>query len=581
MRYKNNDNFNSGSGSQNGNRTVSQRIFTLTLTTSAITLILGAASIFSLIKVDENAKTLNEVYLSEWSVASAFSVEVRKAGYDHNSYTSSGNKEDIELALSRFEDIYTYYDQMVALADNYELPVLEENLIGLKDEIDIYKRYLEEYSIASTEVKTNQDSSQFDILNQVLTEARKKAKNEYSLLLTKTTDVVQSAERSARKVSSNTEETAYTFIWVISTLSFISVLMGIIFGLVTGRKVSNILQEIIEKLKGGSEQVSAASDQLSSSSQSLAESSSEQAASLQETASSLEEMSSQIKSTAQNSVEAELLMKESKPLVENGVKAMYRMSEAMGEIKDSSQETSNIVKSIDDIAFQTNLLALNAAVEAARAGEAGKGFAVVAEEVRNLAQRSADAAKVTSELIQRSQETSARGAAVADEVSDNLEKIESSIANVSTLVLEISAASKEQAEGIQQMNSAMSEMDTVVQDNASASEESASSAEELSSQAKELDGIVTELVGLVGGGGNTSYQSLEAETSLIDRFENFDLKIPGFRSPKGDRSYSNEHNNYEMAHYGEGIDDRRINGYSKNENYEFISFDDKDNLNGF
>jgi methyl-accepting chemotaxis protein len=284
----------------------------------------------------------------------------------------------------------------------------------------------------------------------------------------------------------------------IITGVILALVINLIIAFLIIRSIVGPLRNIISTLTGGAEQVSASSKQLSGSSQELAESSSEQAASLQQTTSSLEEMNAQTKQTAANAGQAEQAMKEASPLVQNGVKAMERMTLSMNEIKASSQETSKIIKTIDDIAFQTNLLALNAAVEAARAGEAGKGFAVVAEEVRSLAHRSAEAAQDTSQLIQKSQESSDRGSTVALEVSENLKEIEESVTGVQTLVTEISMAAAEQANGIQEMSTAMNDMDRVVQDNASASEETASSAEELSSQAVELHDVVDRLIDIVG-----------------------------------------------------------------------------------
>ncbi|HKI87168.1 MAG TPA: methyl-accepting chemotaxis protein, partial [Thermoanaerobaculia bacterium] len=237
-------------------------------------------------------------------------------------------------------------------------------------------------------------------------------------------------------------------------------------------------------------QVASAAEQISAGSQSLAQGTSEQASTLEEVASSLQEMGSMAEQSAANAREVKGLSDGARQGTESGVESMHRLSEAMKRIKASSDETAKIVKTIDEIAFQTNLLALNAAVEAARAGDAGKGFAVVAEEVRNLAMRSAEAAKSTAELIEGSVANAESGVSLNQEVTDKLEAISKQVTQVSEVMDEVAAAAEQQNTGIEQINTAVEQMNQVTQQTAANAEESSSASEELTSQAEEMRSLV-------------------------------------------------------------------------------------------
>ncbi len=264
-------------------------------------------------------------------------------------------------------------------------------------------------------------------------------------------------------------------------------------------KIKRALNRAVDNLDKGlgqvdlaADQVASAAEQISSGSQSLAQGTSEQASTLEEVSSNLQEVASMAGQSSGNAREAKGLSDGAKDGSDRGVESMQRMSGAMDKIKTSSDETAKIVKTIDEIAFQTNLLALNAAVEAARAGDAGKGFAVVAEEVRNLAMRSAEAAKTTAQLIEESVENADEGVGVNEEVSENLEEILKQVTQVSEVMDEIAAGAEQQNVGVEQINTAVEQMNQVTQQTAANAEESSSASEELTSQAEELRTLVAE-----------------------------------------------------------------------------------------
>ncbi len=251
------------------------------------------------------------------------------------------------------------------------------------------------------------------------------------------------------------------------------------------------LRDMVGQILTGASSINTAAAEIAQGNTDLSQRTEEQASSLEETASSMEELTSTVKQNADNAKQANQLAAGARTQAEKGGGVVNSAIEAMSAINSSSKKIADIIGVIDEIAFQTNLLALNAAVEAARAGEQGRGFAVVAAEVRNLAQRSAGAAKEIKSLIKDSVEKVDDGSKLVDESGQTLEEIVSAVKKVSDIIAEIAAASQEQSSGIEQVNKAITQMDEVTQQNAALVEEAAAASESLDEQAKSLTSLMS------------------------------------------------------------------------------------------
>ena len=249
------------------------------------------------------------------------------------------------------------------------------------------------------------------------------------------------------------------------------------------RRIRDQLTQVIAEIRAVSEQVSAGSEQVSNGAQSLAQGATEQASSVETLSATVAEIARQIAESAAEAEKARALTIESGEIIDSSAEAMGQVSTAMDEISETSRNISKVIKAIDDIAFQTNILALNAAVEAARAGSAGKGFAVVADEVRNLSQKSAEAAKNTTALIESSIDAVEKGGSLVGKASENFKQVAEKSGAVNTIVSQLAERFQQQADGANQISHNIEQVSSVVQMNSATSEESAAASEELSSKA--------------------------------------------------------------------------------------------------
>ena len=292
---------------------------------------------------------------------------------------------------------------------------------------------------------------------------------------------------------------------VVKEIAFKIILSGIVGLLIVSSlsvflifSIDRPIHQVVEGLTQGVGQVSSASGQISQASQHVAQGTSEQASGIEEVSSALEEIASITKQNSDNAQQVKGVMNEARQIIEKVRYHMSQMGQAIAEITTLSDETSKIVKTIDEIAFQTNLLALNAAVEAARAGEVGAGFSVVANEVRNLAMKASEAAKNTSHLIENTMKAVKKGNELTQSTQDAFKENIDIAGKQTRLIDEIAVASQEQAQGIEQVATAVVQMNQVTQANAANAEESASASEELNAQVEQLKSMIQELIAIAG-----------------------------------------------------------------------------------
>lgn len=393
-------------------------------------------------------------------------------------------KEMADRSNNFLKDLYTDANNLKKITDNDKNAKIDRMLIAIN----------------------NYDKVQSEILKLTIRNSNQQAVDLSStkgkLAISKARDMVfqiaEDNEKGMERAKITSDENYASVRNMNIGVSITGIVIALLIAFFMVRQMMNMITNAITGVNEGAEQVASASTQISDSSQQLAEGAQEQAASVEEVTSSLAETKATVDQNAENAREADMLSKDANESAKMGYDHIKELTTSMEEINESSRKIANIIKTIDEIAFQTNLLALNAAVEAARAGEHGLGFAVVAEEVRNLAQRSAEAAKDTAQIIEQSIEQVRKGNEITTETNKAFEEILEKVKKTGDITGEIAMASKEQAAGVNQINEAMEQVDQITQTMASNSEESAAASEEMSAQATQMKASIGQVAQIFG-----------------------------------------------------------------------------------
>ncbi|NUN06183.1 MAG: MCP four helix bundle domain-containing protein [Bdellovibrio sp.] len=461
--------------------------------TPVILLVLITLGIYRVNSINQSLTTINDINAVKQRYAINFRGSVHDRAISLRDVVLSASAEESQKSVEEINKLASFYaDSSGPLEKIFaEQAVSAEEVKLLKDIKEIEKETLPLINQV-VDLQKSGDSSQ---AKDVLMNSAKPAFITWLARINKFIDYQEAANSVESKVARGL---AKGFQDLMLILTAFGILASVIITYLVMKSIVPALSAAATGLDKSSESISSISQSIYNSSQLLSEGATKQASSIEEISASIEELTSMTKMNASSADSGKAAANQARALAEAGAEEMIQMQKAMDAIQQSSNEISAIINTIDNIAFQTNLLALNASVEAARAGDQGKGFAVVANEVRGLAQRSADAAKETSQKIENALERSAQGVELSKKVMEGFKQILEKSRNVDTIVGEVAQASKEQSTGFIQITSAISEMDRITQNNAKLAAETAQTLEVLNEQSTEVRAASSNLLKIVG-----------------------------------------------------------------------------------